>query len=420
MPPSPLEADPEALARAWREQQVFVTRLRATRPRVTQGLVALLALVYLLELAWGADGSTTVLVRMGAMTRPHLLAGEWWRLMSSSVLHGGLLHVSLNGYVLWVLGRGTERLLGSVRFAILYVASALGGALGSGLVLGHVSVGASGAIWGLLGAQAVLAFRPGLVPEHVRPLLRRSAGANLLLNLGVSFLPHVDWVAHVTGGLTGALVIGSGVLLRGLPRLDEPDPASGAGTRLRALALALGALYLGGAGTGLLAGRAWELRGPLTWSERALPELGAVVSLPGIVGAGAFESEGDHRILSFGDEAGPLRISIQRLGVPSGHRPATLDLEREHAELRRQMAVSEEGLELVEPPVTAEHGGRLVTESRSRLSWGASYDVACWIEPPFVWKVEVLTWSDWSERYAEVMSRVVSSLRSSDVGSDGR
>lgn len=414
---APTEPGSEGVALAWREQQVFAARMRATRPRVTQALLVFLGLVFALEMAWGGAGSTAVLARMGAMTRQRLFAGEWWRLMSSSVLHGGLLHVSLNGYVLWILGRGTEQLFGSARFLILYVASALAGALGSAVFLGGLSVGASGAIWGLLGAQAVLAFRArGYVPELVRPLLKKAAATNLALNVVVSFVPHVDWAAHFTGGACGALLVSSGLLLRGLPRLEEPDPAPGAGRRARALAVALGGLYVAGAVFGLVAGKAWELRRGALYVERVLPELGASASLPELVGEGSPEREEGRTAYAFGDESGPLRIAIQRLTLPPSRIAGALDLEREHAELRQELSRVEEGLELVTPPATVRRAGRLVTEARSRFAWGAWYDVAFLIEPPHVWKIEILTWPDWAERYAGALAHVVTSLRDLGAG----
>jgi rhomboid protease GluP len=394
------------------ERQVFVARMRATRPIVTVVILVALGLVFALEMLWGGAESNTVLARMGALMRARVLAGEWWRLMSSGMLHGGAMHVALNGYVLWVLGRGTEKLLGSARFLILYVTSALVAALGSALFLGDLSVGASGAIWGLLAAQAVFAYGArGYVPTVARPALQKGAATNLALNVVASFLPHVDWAAHFAGGLAGAALVASGLLLRGMPKLSEPDPGPGAQRRVARLAAALGVLYASGALVGILAGKAWQLRGPLEFVERALPEFHATVRLPDLVGEGVVEHDGGHTLYSFGDEAGPLRIAIQRSVDPVW---LTGGLGGVHATLREQMSKVPEGTRVVSAPQTVEVEGRLVTEARSVFSWGAEYDVAAAVEPPYRWHVEVLAWPDYVERSKEVARKVAASLKTDE------
>lgn len=393
------------------EQRVFARRLGANRPVVTPVLLVLIGLAFALELLWGDPGSVPLLGRMGAITRPRLFAGEWWRLMSCGVLHGSVMHFGFNAYVLWVLGRGTERLLGSARFLVLFVVSALVAALGSALVMDTLSVGASGAIWGLLGAQAVFGFGAhGYVPSVARPALRKAAGTNLLLNVFVSFLPHVDWAAHFAGGAAGAALVASGLLLRGLPKLTDPEPEPGPRGSRRAgrIAAGLGLLYALGAGLGLLSGRAWELKRPLEYIERTLPELGATLRLPTLVGRGRTELREGWKIHTFGIESGPLIVALQRLDLD----PTELDagLAQEHAALRREMSRLGEGLELVSAPETLEREGRLVTEMRRRNASGTSYDIAVVIEPPYLWKVEVLTWPDWIERYAGAARTIATSL----------
>jgi membrane associated rhomboid family serine protease len=88
-------------------------------------------------------------------------AGEWWRLLTSSFVHGNLLHLAMNMFALWQAGQLVERIFGSARFAGLYLLAGIGGSLGSlgwGLLSQHPvnSVGASGAIFGIIGG--LLAF----------------------------------------------------------------------------------------------------------------------------------------------------------------------------------------------------------------------------------------------------------------------
>jgi membrane associated rhomboid family serine protease len=127
-------------------------------------------------------------------------AGEWWRLVTAPFLHAGLWHLGLNMFALWILGGVLEPLLGRWRFVAVYLISAVAGAVasyafGSPLV---VSVGASGAVFGLLGAILV----------SLRRLNRDVSGVVVLLviNLGIGFVvPNIDWRAHLGGLLAGVV-----------------------------------------------------------------------------------------------------------------------------------------------------------------------------------------------------------------------
>src|SRR4051812_42859389 len=110
--------------------------------------VALLGLSY----AWGNAAHDAVLRRMGANIGADVRAGEVYRLFASAFLHADLVHLAFNMLALWSLGPFLETLLGRHRYVVLYAASALGGALASTLFGGaRWSVGASGAIFGLMG-----------------------------------------------------------------------------------------------------------------------------------------------------------------------------------------------------------------------------------------------------------------------------
>jgi membrane associated rhomboid family serine protease len=155
------------------------------------------------------------LVKWGSnLPRLTLGAGEWWRLLTSSFVHGNLLHLAMNMFALWQAGQLVERIFGSARFAGLYLLAGIGGSLGSlawGLLSQHPvnSVGASGAIFGIIGG--LLAFigreHSGVPPTVVRDL-RSSVGPFLLFNIGAGFLyPHTDNAAHI-GGLVGGWLAG--------------------------------------------------------------------------------------------------------------------------------------------------------------------------------------------------------------------
>ena len=128
-------------------------------------------------------------------------AGEYYRLLTSAFLHGGVVHLLLNMYALYLFGPQLEAALGRLRFVVLYVVSALGGSALSYAFASPVqpSLGASGAVFGLLGAYLVINRRLGLSNTPVLVLLA--------INLVYGFLvPNIDWRAHLGGLLTGSLV----------------------------------------------------------------------------------------------------------------------------------------------------------------------------------------------------------------------
>jgi membrane associated rhomboid family serine protease len=126
---------------------------------------------------------------------------QYYRLLTATFMHGGLLHIGFNMYVLWVLGPSLENLLGHVRFATLYLLAGLGGSVASFWFSDPrvPSLGASGAIFGLMGAYVV-----------VGKALRADITQVLVLigiNVAIGFVASgIDWRAHLGGLVTGALV----------------------------------------------------------------------------------------------------------------------------------------------------------------------------------------------------------------------
>ena len=126
--------------------------------------------------------------------------GEWYRLITAAFLHGSILHILFNMYALYILGPNLERLLGSRKFFYLYFLSALGGST-LGLLFSEpnsFSVGASGAIFGLLTATIVIGRHLNADVQQLVVLL--------VINAVLSFSGGIDWRAHLGGALTGALV----------------------------------------------------------------------------------------------------------------------------------------------------------------------------------------------------------------------
>jgi rhomboid protease GluP len=149
-------------------------------------------------LAWGAN--------YGAKT----LAGEWWRLIASTFLHFGAIHVAFNMMALWNGGGLVERIYGSPRFAVLYlVAGVIGSVTSVGTQPHIVSAGASGAVFGIYGALAAFLYRRrGVIPPPVLRNLTRVATTVIVVNVVFGFTqPGIDNAAHL-GGLVGGAVSG--------------------------------------------------------------------------------------------------------------------------------------------------------------------------------------------------------------------
>jgi len=214
----------------------FERRMRRAPPFAV-GLVLALVLVYLAELALGALDSREAIVAAGALDAPSVAAGEYWRLVTATLLHGGPDHLFGNAVALFILGMVCEHAFGPRQFLLLYAVSALTGSVLSLASGAGPSVGASGAIFGLQAAAIVLFRR-----HRDRLLLRDRRIGVVLLAWAVYAIasgivnPYVDNGAHIGGALAGALFVR---LLHPVV-LDPMPPAQAA--RVRRWTWGLGAL----------------------------------------------------------------------------------------------------------------------------------------------------------------------------------
>lgn len=191
------------------------------RPLVAQGLVAVNVAAYVLGLV--ADANDAVVGRGGlaldgGLFGPAVAAGEWYRIVSAGFLHAGLMHLAFNMLALLNLGAVLEPALGRARFAAVYATSLLTGSLGVLLLSpDKLTVGASGAVFGLMGALLVAQRAKGIDPWQ------SGLGGVLAINLLITFsLSRYISVGGHLGGLAGGLLAGWVLLVAG-PRVFGRD-----------------------------------------------------------------------------------------------------------------------------------------------------------------------------------------------------
>jgi len=231
--PAPILITAEVL-----ETRVDFERGMSMAPPLTLGLIGVMIVLFVAESARGALESTSAIVAAGAKDNESILGGEVWRLLSPAFLHGGVDHLVGNVFALFVLGVGCEHLFGRLRTFNLFVGTAVAASLCS--CLGEEpSVGASGAIFGMMGALAAGLHR------HRESLHVRDRRVAVVLGIWAlwSFLtgvldPVVDNRAHLGGLLAGAALGPSTAAAIG-----RPSPAPG-GTPILVATLLAGAMTL--------------------------------------------------------------------------------------------------------------------------------------------------------------------------------
>jgi membrane associated rhomboid family serine protease len=191
-------------------EKTVVKHIRDTvrRPEVTLTLIAINVVAFLAEGNISITGQPTNKVyEEGALigsfpgSELGVAHGQWWRIVTGGFLHENLLHIGFNMYVLYILGQMLEPVLGRLRFGLIYAVSLLAGSLGALIVSPHSpTVGASGAVFGIMGAAAVE------MRARQIPLMQSGVGGLILINLVISFtLPGISWGGHVGGLIAGAL-----------------------------------------------------------------------------------------------------------------------------------------------------------------------------------------------------------------------
>lgn len=219
-------------ARQARGQTLSVHQLLDRTPYVTYVLIAANVAFFVLAIATAVGAGTQaavwdlpqggvadwgLLVGIGAYTDGSVVgvaADEWWRIVTGGFLHAGLLHLGMNMLVLWIIGAQLEKAIGPARYLCLYLTSLLAGSLGVLLIDPTTpTVGASGAVFGLMGAALIYQRSRGI------DVWRSGLGTLILVNLGFTFLiPGISKGGHIGGLVGGAL---AGVVIFQLERVTK-------------------------------------------------------------------------------------------------------------------------------------------------------------------------------------------------------
>ena len=177
-----------------------------TEPMLTYVIIGINVAVALGGILSGASasggglGSSSLLVD-GWVSRPTVEEGEVWRVLTAGFLHSGFIHLAFNMYILYILGGLLEPAIGRLRFGVIYFVSLLAGSFGALLLEPTApTVGASGAVFGLMGAAVVVMRNRGIDPMESG--LGLMIGLNLLLTFAI---PGISIGGHIGGLLAGAV-----------------------------------------------------------------------------------------------------------------------------------------------------------------------------------------------------------------------
>ncbi len=172
-------------------------------------MLGLIALVFALMYHFGGGDVSSVSLEFGAKDNELIRQGQWWRLVTPIFLHGNFVHLLVNSLSLWQLGGSLERIYGSRKFFLIYMGAGIAGNLLSFAFSPTQSLGASGALFGLIGAGLVfpIKFR-NLIPVANRNKILSQLGMITIFNLGLGYSMRgiVDNSAHIGGLIGGAFV----------------------------------------------------------------------------------------------------------------------------------------------------------------------------------------------------------------------
>lgn len=178
---------------------------------VTYAIIGVNIVVFAAMVASGVDliAPTSIdILKWGANYGPLTVTGDWWRLITSTFVHIGIIHLAFNMYALYMVGIYLEPMLGRIKYGVAYLSTGIFASIGS--LIWHddpvASAGASGAVFGIYGVFLALLFT-NLIPKQMRMSLLKSIGIFVAFNLIYGMRTGIDNAAHI-GGLVTGMVIG--------------------------------------------------------------------------------------------------------------------------------------------------------------------------------------------------------------------
>jgi rhomboid protease GluP len=205
----------------------YFNRIRVTNrgAPVTYALMAVTTVVSLVAMFGGPLGDQVVSLFL--LDKVAVSQGEYWRLVTVTLLHGGLLHLAFNMYALYIVGPLVERIFGPIQYVAIYILCAIGGSIASYIIFPEPAVGASGAIFGLFGVLFVAMWRHHPLLDRQARAVAGQIGFLIVFNLGLNIAmvtsgtAAIDIAAHLGGLATGAWLAlvftpGAGMTLAGL------------------------------------------------------------------------------------------------------------------------------------------------------------------------------------------------------------
>ncbi len=171
-------------------------------PMITYWLIAVSVILYVIPILFGQYND---LINNYSVWGPAIREGQYYRLLTGIFLHGGILHLLFNCYALYVIGSQVENFLGRIKFAIIYLVAGISGALFSVIFGGNfASIGASGAIFGLMGALVYFGYHYRV---YLGTVIKSQIIPLIVLNLLLGFcMPGIDNFAHIGGLIGGTLM----------------------------------------------------------------------------------------------------------------------------------------------------------------------------------------------------------------------
>jgi membrane associated rhomboid family serine protease len=180
-----------------------------SEPVLTYILMAICVVVYIGDVAGGGSATGvggSKLFEEGALSGPAVADGDYWRVVTAGFLHAGFFHLLFNMFSLWILGTLLEPAIGQLRFALIFFVSVLAGSFGALVVdPNSLTVGASGGIFGLMGAAVIVMRNRGINPMESG--LGIWIGLNLLITFTVSGISIGGHIGGLLGGTLAALVL---------------------------------------------------------------------------------------------------------------------------------------------------------------------------------------------------------------------